>query len=288
MVTQSDERLRQMLEWSPNAMVMVGSTGLIEMVNSETERIFGYSRDELLGKPIEKLLPERYRGNHRGLRTSFFAAPVSRPMGAGRDLHGLRKDTREFPVEIGLKPIETDEGTMVLSVIVDISERKAQEERIHTATRMLAHMNRVATVGEFSASIAHEVNQPLAAMIANANAGLRWLERATPNLDEARAALKRIVDDGQRAGEVIANLRAMFRKDSVEKSTLDLNDLIEDFLGLARRELEGQGILVQTGLTRPLPLVLGNYNQLQQVISNLVRNAADAMELVSGRPRVLG
>ena len=81
MVTQSDERLRQMLEWSPNAMVMVGSTGLIEMVNSETERIFGYSRDELLGKPIEKLLPERYRGNHRGLRTSFFAAPVSRPMG---------------------------------------------------------------------------------------------------------------------------------------------------------------------------------------------------------------
>jgi PAS domain S-box-containing protein len=114
-VTKSDERFRQVVESAPNAMVIVGSTGLIEMVNAQTEGIFGYSRDELLGKPIEMLVPERHRGNHSALRTSFFVGPVSRPMGAGRDLHGLRKDGSEFPVEIGLSPIETDEGTMVLS-----------------------------------------------------------------------------------------------------------------------------------------------------------------------------
>ncbi len=287
MVTKNDGPFRQVVESAPNAMVLVTSTGLIKMVNAQTERIFGYSRDELLGKPVEKLMPERYRSNHQGLRMSFFAGLLSRPMGAGRDLLGLRKDGSEFPIEIGLSPIETDDGTMVLSAIVDISDRKEEEERIHTAVRKLAHMNRVATVGELSASIAHEVNQPVAAMIANANAALRWLERATPNLDEAHAALKRIVNDGHRAGDVIASLRAMFRKDSVEKSTLDLNNLIEDVLRLARAELEAHGILVQMGLIRPFPLVLGNSNQLQQVISNLVKNATDAMESVSGRPRVL-
>ena len=89
---------------------MIGSTGLIEMVNAQTERVFGYSRDELLGKPVEMLVPERYRPNHPGLRTSFFANPVSRPMGAGRDLYGLRKDGSEFPVEIELDPIRNARG----------------------------------------------------------------------------------------------------------------------------------------------------------------------------------
>ena len=126
---KTGERFRQVVESAPNAIVMIGSTGLIEMVNAQTERVFGYSRDELLGKPVEMLVPERYRPNHPGLRTSFFANPVSRPMGAGRDLYGLRKDGSEFPVEIGLNPIDTEEGTLVLSAIVDISARKRLEER---------------------------------------------------------------------------------------------------------------------------------------------------------------
>ena len=153
-----EERFRQVVESAPNAIVMIGSTGLIEMVNAQTERVFGYSRDEMLGKPVEMLVPERYRPNHPGLRTSFFANPVSRPMGAGRDLYGLRKDGSEFPVEIGLNPIETEEGTMVLSAIVDISARKQLEDRVHAMDSMLTHMNRVATAGELSSSIAHEIN----------------------------------------------------------------------------------------------------------------------------------
>jgi PAS domain S-box-containing protein len=125
----SEERFRQVVESAPNAIVMIGPNGLIEMVNMQTERMFGYSRNDLLGKPVEMLVPERYRANHPGLRTSFFADPVSRPMGAGRDLYGLRKDGSEFPVEIGLNPIDTEEGTMVLSAVVDISARKRLEQR---------------------------------------------------------------------------------------------------------------------------------------------------------------
>ena len=130
-----EERFRQVVESAPNAMVMVNSKGAIEMVNAQTERVFGYARTELLGQPIEMLVPDRFRTQHPGLRSSFFTKPLSRPMGAGRDLYGLKKDGSEFPIEIGLNPIETDEGTMVLSSIVDISDRKHKEERIQGALK---------------------------------------------------------------------------------------------------------------------------------------------------------
>ena len=130
-----EERFRRVVEWAPNAMVMIRANGLIELVNSQAEAVFGYPRDEMLGQPVEMLVPERFRSRHPVLRGSFFDDPHSRPMGAGRDLYGLRKDGSEFPVEIGLNPIETDEGTMVLSSIVDISDRRIKEIKIEAALR---------------------------------------------------------------------------------------------------------------------------------------------------------
>ncbi|HTO65810.1 MAG TPA: PAS domain S-box protein, partial [Bradyrhizobium sp.] len=123
----SEQRFRLVVEAAPNAMVMIDRGGKIVMVNTQAERAFGYTRGELAGQPVEMLVPERFRGHHPELRKSFFADPQPRAMGAGRDLYGLKKDGSEFPVEIGLNPIETDEGTMVLSAIVDITERKAAE-----------------------------------------------------------------------------------------------------------------------------------------------------------------
>src|SRR3954464_1969390 len=130
-----EERFRQVVESAPNAMVMINGSGNIEMVNAQAEKLFGYERKDMLKQPIEMLVPERFRRNHPGLRSSFFAGPVSRPMGAGRDLYGLKKDGSEFPIEIGLNPIETDEGSMVLSAIVDISDRKHKEASIHAALK---------------------------------------------------------------------------------------------------------------------------------------------------------
>jgi two-component system, sensor histidine kinase PdtaS len=132
---ESEARFRRVVEAAPSAMVMIGGAGQIEMVNAQAERVFGYSRDEMLGQPVEMLTPERFRDHHPALRGAFFGDPQSRPMGAGRDLYALRKDGSEFPVEIGLNPIETEEGTMVLSAIVDISDRKHKEERIQAALR---------------------------------------------------------------------------------------------------------------------------------------------------------
>ncbi|MDR3510934.1 MAG: histidine kinase dimerization/phosphoacceptor domain -containing protein [Caulobacteraceae bacterium] len=131
----SEARFQRVVEAAPNAMVMIAESGLIEMVNTQAERLFGYPRSELLGQPVEILVPERFRGHHPGLREAFFGEPRSRAMGAGRDLFGLRKDGSEFPVEIGLNPIEMEEGAMVLSAIVDISDRKHKEQRIEAALK---------------------------------------------------------------------------------------------------------------------------------------------------------
>jgi signal transduction histidine kinase len=177
--------------------------------------------------------------------------------------------------------------TLIIGLFYEHRRRQNAEFVSRNAMGRLAHMNRVATAGELSASIAHEVSQPLTAIVACAGAGLRFLTRPIPDLDEARAALEDVLSAGQRAGEVVGSVRAMFKNLSEEKAPLDLNVLIEDVLGLVRGELQAQGIIVQTGLSRPLPLVLGNGGQLQQVILNLVRNAADAMGSVSDRARLL-
>jgi signal transduction histidine kinase len=176
---------------------------------------------------------------------------------------------------------------LIIGLFYERRRRRDAELVSREAIGKLAHMNRVATAGELSASLANEINQPLAAMVANANAGLRFLDRATPELEEARDTLKRIVRDGHRAGKVIGSVRDMFKKDGGETSPVDLNDVIQDVILPVRGELQAQGIVVQTGLTKPLPLVLGHNGQLQQVILNLVRNAAEAMDGVCGRPRVL-
>lgn len=147
---QFEERFRRVVESAPNAMVMINPAGSIEMVNTQAEQMFGYTRTEMLGKPVEILVPEQLRRHHPGLRENFFKAPQSRPMGAGRDLFGRRKDGSEFPIEIGLNPIETDQGAMVLSAIVDISTRKKLEERfrrvVESAPNAMVMINRFGTI----------------------------------------------------------------------------------------------------------------------------------------------
>jgi len=130
---KSEERFRRVVEFSPTAMVMVDADGTIEMVNAQTERMFGYDRSEMLGQPMEMLVPERFHRNYPSLRRAFFRAPRSRPMGTAKGLCGLRKDGSEFPVEIGLNPIETDDGVHVLSAIMDMSEREQTEASIRAA-----------------------------------------------------------------------------------------------------------------------------------------------------------
>ncbi len=176
---------------------------------------------------------------------------------------------------------------LIVGLLFEHRRRRTAEAASTTAMTRLADLNRVATAGELTASIAHEINQPLAAMVTSANAALRWLMNKTPDLDEARAAMNGVVSAGHRASEVIGSVRAMFRKDSQTKEPINVNNLIKEVLGFVRSELQMQEVLIQTELTEPLPLVLGHSGQLQQVILNVVRNAAEAMASTSNRARIL-
>lgn len=162
---RADARFRAAVESSPAGMVMVDSNGRIALVNREVERMLGYGRDELMGESIEKLVPERFRSHHPDLRRGFFQAPDARAMGAGRDLFGLRKDGTEIPVEIGLNPIETDDGTFVLSSIVDISERKQEEEEREALELQLRQAQKMDAVSTLAGGIAHDFNNILGAIL---------------------------------------------------------------------------------------------------------------------------
>jgi signal transduction histidine kinase len=168
-----------------------------------------------------------------------------------------------------------------------LDELAVAREREITHHLELARAARLTTMGEMAASIAHELNQPLGAIVTSGNAGLRWLGRATPDLDEAKASLQQIVSDGNRASQIVGTIRATFKKGSEEKTLIDVNELIREVLTLVQRELHDHGVIVRTELEERLRRVSANRVQLQQVIVNLVTNAIEAMGSVTDRERIL-
>jgi two-component system sensor kinase FixL len=285
----AEEKFRLVVEASPNGIVLVNREGRMVLVNTETERVFGYRREELIGHIVEMLVPERFRGAFPGYRKGFFAAPRARAMGAGHELFALRKDGTEFPVEIGFSPIQSAEGTLVLVVIVDITARKLALAEALRQRVELAHVARVSTMGALASSLAHELNQPLSAILSNAQAASRFMSAATPDLTEVRGALEDIADATKRAGQVIRQMRALVRKDEPQMEPLNLNRLIPDVARLLHSDMLIRKVRLALELEPSLRMTSGDNVQLQQVLLNLVLNAFDAMKDVpeDGRTVIL-
>jgi len=274
-----EERFRRVVEAAPSAMIMVNQEGQITLANQQAEKTFGYPREELLGCPIEMLVPERLRSGHQGFRHDYLCDPQARPMGAGRELFGRRKDGSEVPVEIGLSPIHTSKGLLVLASIVDITERKLAELDAARQRHDLAHLSRVTALGELSSSLAHELTHPLTAILSNAQAAQRFLADDNVDLDEVREILNDIVTQDQRAGDVIHSLRLMLKKGELQEhcDDVDLNEVILDVVNLMRSDLINRNVTLDTDLAQKLPAITGDRVQLQQVLLNLALNGCEAM-----------
>jgi PAS domain S-box-containing protein len=281
---QAEQKFRLAVEASPSGIVLVDREGRIVLVNTHVEELFGYRREELVGKLVDILVPERFRAIHPAHRAKFLAKPEAVVIGAGRELFARRKDGTEFPVEIGLNPIETAEGIVVLAAVADITARKQAELESLRHREELGHLSRVAAMGELAASIAHELNQPLSGIISNAGAGQRFIDRGDVDLPEIRDLLGDIMADARRAGEVIRGIQSMVKKGVPARQRLNLNELVINVARMVNANAMLQSCELETLLAPDLPTVEADPIQLQQVILNLVINAFDAMRDMP-RPR---
>ena len=276
--------LRPILETALDAVVVMKSDGIVADWNDRAAAVFGWSREEAVGRVMADLvIPERYREAHRkGLRR-YLESGKGEVVGRRIEVSGLRKNGEEFLVELSISPIQDRENILFIGFLRDITELQA----LRLARAELGRGMRRMAMGEMAASIAHEIKQPLAAISANGNAGLRWLTRATPDIERACDVLKRIVSDTQHASEVIDGIRSMFKNEGQAKTMQDVNELIREALTLVRTEVENQHVSICTELSVELPQVPANQIQLRQVMVNLITNAVDAMSAVTNRARVL-
>jgi len=275
---RAEDKFRMVVESAPNGILVIDADGRIVLINSQTERMFGYARDELLGAPVETLLPDRFRETDPARRKEFFADPKARRMGAGRDLYGRRKDGSEVPVEIGLNPIETADGMLTLSSIVDISERKAAAEQLQRHQMEMAHVARLSTMGEMAAGLAHEINQPLSAITNYADGCKNLLNGGSNAPIRVHDMLRQITSEGHRAAEIIRRLRRFVSKLEPRYLTIDINELVRDACALVAHDARNRGVVMHFNLDQSAPRVLGDAVQLQQVIVNLVLNGFEAMD----------
>jgi len=259
------ELLRLAVELSPSGMVAVDSAGVIVLVNREVERMFGYSREELLGRSVDMLVPMRLGAEHPTYRTHFFRHPESRPMGMGRDLHGVRKDGREVPVEIGLNPVPTPNGTVVLASVVDITARRKLDEQLRQSQKMEA-------IGTLAGGIAHDFNNILLGIIGHTELALA----TGGNPSQLRADLEQVLKAADRGRQLVQRILLFSRHRGTAQAPVRLERTVRDALQLLRPSLPTT-IEIREWMDPNTPEVLSDETQVHQILMNLATNAAHAM-----------
>lgn len=268
---QAEERFRLAIEAAPTAMVVVDREGIIAFVNALTEPLFGYPRDEMVGRSIDHFVPARLRERHEEYRHTFTTEATRRPMGAGRDLYALRKDGSEVPVEIGLSPFETDAGLFVVAAVTDITERKRLLDSERLAEREAEQANR--TKDQFLATVSHELRTPLNAIVGWAAV----LQRGA--IDEALQdrALKAISANARQQAELIDELldvsRIMSGKLNLERTAVDLPELVRAAVDTVQPAADKKRIHIALDAEPSLHDFYADQGRLQQVIVNLLSNA---------------
>jgi PAS domain S-box-containing protein len=288
---EREAKIRRLVDSNIIGIITWNLEGRILEANDAFLHMTGYSRDDLASGDLRwtALTPDEWKYTHEKGMVEIRAIGSHAPF----EKEYFRKDGSRVPVLLGGAIID-ERGDQGVSFVLDLTERKRSEAELRESERRyreaqmaLAHANRVTTMGQLAASIAHEVNQPLAGVVANAEAGRRWLNRDVPDMEAAVRSFEWIINDGNRASEVIRRVRSLAKKTDIEKGPLDLNDLVREVIVLMQRELISHQVVLRMEFAATLPIILGDRVQLQQVIINLVMNGFEAMQSVTDRRREL-
>jgi two-component system sensor kinase FixL len=272
-----------LLDLTHDAIFVRDRNDVITYWNAAAEELYGWSRKEALGQNADALLKTKYP-----MSTGATEQLDDSSRWQGELIH-TRRDGNEVWVASRWAVQRDERGRPMATMETnsDITEQKQAEDALYHARSQLEHVTRISTLGELTASIAHEVNQPLAAIVTNGEAGLRWLLRDEPDLEEVHKAVDRMIGNGRRASDVIARLRELARKSNPSHTVLTLNDIIADVIPLVEREMLNNDVALRLDLRVPAPPVLGDRVQLAQVVINLVVNAIHAMSQIGDRRRLL-
>lgn len=270
--------LELIIETAPDAIVTADSEGRILIFSPAAEHIFGYPEDEAVGRNLSMLMPEPYRSEHDGYMTRYLETGEKRIIGIGREVRAQRKSGEVFVAEVAVGELKLGQRHVFTGFIRDVSDRALAEGRAHELQHRLERVARIQMLGEMSAALAHEVNQPLAAIANFARAAQRSLQSDTPDLDAIAGHLAVIVEQSLRSGEIIRRMRSMIDRGRAEIRPDDINDIIAEAIRVGRIGTFREGPEVHLDLARDLPRVMADRVQIQQVILNLMRNAIEAVE----------
>ena len=285
----AEELARLILDRALDAVITTDSNDLISSWNEQAEEIFGWPRSEVINKRLaDTVIPPAYRDAYQAGLKHFLATGEGSLLSRRTEITALHRDGREFPIELSIAALKLGDRCTFGAFVRDLTESKRVAEALRQTQEELAWTTRLTAMGQLSASIAHEIKQPLAAIVTNTDTCLYWLTSSKPDIKKAGVTAKRIARDAKRASDILSRIRSLMNKTVQERTLLDINYLIQEALDLTHGELRKRHVSVQTELANPIPAVVGDRVQLQQVLLNLVLNSIEAMTPVQDRPRILG
>ncbi len=277
MLREREARLRSILETAPDAILVIDERGIIESFSPAAERLFGYRSGEVIGQNVSILMPSPYHERHDSYIQHYLDTGERRIIGIGRIVVGQRKDGSAFPIELSVGEAMIGGKRHFTGFIRDLSERQLTENRLHELQLELLHVSRLSDVGQMASTLAHELNQPLAAIVNYIQATRRMLQAETSVSPKITETMDKAVVQAARAGEIIRHLRSFIQRGEAERQIEELNNVVEEATALALVGAKESSINVRWVLgTEPMPVLIDKV-QIQQVVFNIIRNSVEAM-----------
>ncbi len=276
--TRREAEILAILDTAVDAIVTIDESGRVETFNKAAMNLFGFSQEEIVGRSVNLLMPEPHRSRHDEYMRRYMETGEKRIIGIGRELEAQTKSGRRIPIYLAVSEILLQGRRRFTGIIRDVTEQRATREALTEQREKLAHVGRLSIMGEMTASIAHEINQPLTAISMYAQSSLKLVQRGDPDLDKLAAALDKLNTQSLRAGAIIERIQRFARAQESQRELVNINDLIRDLVKLAEGDARLHDVSITFDLAEGLPPVYCDPVQIQQVALNLIRNAIDAMK----------